>query len=311
MKRYVYVGMVAVLLAGPFAMIGCSTDDQLIMVKRDLSTRIDMVDSRVSRLEGEGSTKKEIEDLRKKQVDMYNNLESLRSNVQDMTGTLEGRVLKMQREMQGRPGGAAGDDTASMRAEISRMNERISLLESRLGMAGGEQETQRQTAAVQQPKSEPRQESRSESRSESRPEHRREAKPEPKQPSAPPTPHTEDGLYNAARDLYTSGQYDASQQMLEQFLSKYPQSRNADSAQFWIGECYFKKKDYGKAILEYQKVVEKYAKGNKVPDALLKQGMSFKALGDKTSAKILFKKVTEQYARSPQADVAQRELEKL
>ena len=53
-------------------------------------------------------------------------------------------------------------------------------------------------------------------------------------------------------------------------IQNHPKSSNADNAQFWIGETYYKEKWYEKAILEYQKVIEKYPSGNKAPAALLK-----------------------------------------
>lgn len=99
--------------------------------------------------------------------------------------------------------------------------------------------------------------------------------------------------------------------MFAQFASLHPKNEKAGSAQFWVGECLFQRKQYGKAILEYQRVVEKYSKSSKVPDALLKQGLAFKYLGDKTSAKILLEKVRDSYPKTSQANVAQKELSKL
>jgi TolA-binding protein len=58
-------------------------------------------------------------------------------------------------------------------------------------------------------------------------------------------------------------------------LKRFPKSDNADNAQFWIGEIYYRQKWYETAILEYQKVIENYPKGNKVQASLLKQGFAF------------------------------------
>ena len=43
-------------------------------------------------------------------------------------------------------------------------------------------------------------------------------------------------------------------------LKRFPQSDQADNAQFWIGETYYRENWYEKAILEYQKVIEKTRK---------------------------------------------------
>jgi TolA-binding protein len=66
-----------------------------------------------------------------------------------------------------------------------------------------------------------------------------------------------------------------------------------------------------RAILEYEKVLKQYPKGDKVPHALLKQGFAFLGLGDRVDAKLLFQKVMKEYPQSPQAEIAARKLKVL
>jgi tol-pal system protein YbgF len=84
-------------------------------------------------------------------------------------------------------------------------------------------------------------------------------------------------------------------QGFEDLLKKYPSSSRANNAQFWLGETYYQEKWYEKAILEYQKVIDKYPKDNKVPAALLKQGFAFLSLGDKTNARLVFRELLNKY----------------
>jgi len=49
------------------------------------------------------------------------------------------------------------------------------------------------------------------------------------------------------------------------------------------GEAFYAEKDYENAILTFQDVVDKYP-GEKAPDAMYKQGLSFLALNDKKNA---------------------------
>jgi len=44
-------------------------------------------------------------------------------------------------------------------------------------------------------------------------------------------------------------------------------------------------------------VIKGFPAGDKVPDALLKQGMSFQKLGDKASAKIVYQQIINKYPR--------------
>jgi len=63
--------------------------------------------------------------------------------------------------------------------------------------------------------------------------------------------------------------------------------------------------------LEYEKVVKNYSSGNKVPYALLKQGLSFLNLGDKTSAKLLLQQVIKDYPNTNQARIARSKLQEI
>jgi tetratricopeptide (TPR) repeat protein len=59
---------------------------------------------------------------------------------------------------------------------------------------------------------------------------------------------------------------------------RHPDSEYAGNAQYWIGECYYTQRDYARALEAFNKVIERYPKGQKVPDALLKVGFSLTAL---------------------------------
>ena len=92
--------------------------------------------------------------------------------------------------------------------------------------------------------------------------------------------------YSAAYQIFKEGNYDKARTEFQNFLATYPDSEYSDNAQFWVGECYFFENKYETAILEYEKVTKNYPNGNKVPYALLKQGISFLKLGDKTIIRI-------------------------
>ena len=119
---------------------------------------------------------------------------------------------------------------------------------------------------------------------------------------------TDDQLYNEAKQAYDKGSLDKARQGFQQLIKTFPKSANADNAQFWIGESYYREKWYEKAILEYQTVIEKYPNGNKVPAAMLKQGLSFLALGDKSNARLILKELEKKYPNSNEAKVAATKL---
>jgi TolA-binding protein len=54
--------------------------------------------------------------------------------------------------------------------------------------------------------------------------------------------------------------------------------------------------------------VKNFPKGNKVPYALLKQGLSFLNLGDKASARLILQQVIKKYPNTNQARIARAKL---
>jgi tol-pal system protein YbgF len=119
---------------------------------------------------------------------------------------------------------------------------------------------------------------------------------------------SEDAIYHSAKQAFDQGDYEAAREKFQKLIKKYPKSKNADNAQFWIGEIYYHEKWYEKAILEYQKVIEKYPKGNKVQASLLKQGFSFFNLGDKANARLIFTELIKKHPNSNEAKIAKKKL---
>ena len=119
---------------------------------------------------------------------------------------------------------------------------------------------------------------------------------------------SENELYTSAKKAYDKGDLNAAREGFQKLLKEFPKSENADNAQFWIGEIYYREKWYEKAILEYQTVIEKYPKGNKVTASLLKQGFAFFNLGDKSNARLILSELIKKYPKSNEAKIAERKL---
>ncbi len=124
-------------------------------------------------------------------------------------------------------------------------------------------------------------------------------------------PSSDQALYSQAKKAFDEGNDQAARKGFEQLIADYPQSPNADNAQFWIGETYYREKWYEKAILEYQKVIEKYPSGNKTPAALLKQGLSFMNIGETGNARLVFKELVARHPNTNEAGIAKQKLESL
>ena len=116
-------------------------------------------------------------------------------------------------------------------------------------------------------------------------------------------------LYKDAYETFHKGDLEGARRKFEAFLKQYPNTELSDNAQFWVGETYYLKKDYERAILEYEKAIVKYPEGDKISAAIFKQALAFLELGDKTNARNLLKRVIEKYPHSDQAEIAKKKLE--
>ncbi len=116
--------------------------------------------------------------------------------------------------------------------------------------------------------------------------------------------------YRSAWQALNGQQYDKAIKQFRTFQRKNPASELADDAQYWIGESYFTRRDYNRAILEYNDVL-KYRKGDKVPAALLRQSQAFVEIGDKTDARLILQKLINDHPNSKQAKEARERLQNL
>jgi tol-pal system protein YbgF len=116
-------------------------------------------------------------------------------------------------------------------------------------------------------------------------------------------------LYKDAYEIFQKGDLEGARKKFEAFLKQYPNTELSDNAQFWIGEIYYLKKDFERAILEYEKAIAKYPEGDKIPAALFKQALAFLELGDKTNARNLLRRLIERYPQSDQTEMAKKKLE--
>lgn len=139
---------------------------------------------------------------------------------------------------------------------------------------------------------------------------------EVRQPPAPPAPApvaaqplSDEAMYLEVKKTFDDGDLEAARNGFEKLLAAYPDSPLANNAQFWIGETYYREQWYEKAILEYQKVIEKYPTGNKVPGAMLKQGFAFANIGETNTARLVLRELVARYPSTDEANLAKQKLE--
>lgn len=136
-----------------------------------------------------------------------------------------------------------------------------------------------------------------------------------KQPAAAkvakkPAANNEKAAYNHAYETL-KGNRQGGINEFKAFLVKYPTSRLAENAHYWIGEANYAKKNYRGAIDSFVIVLNKYKSGRKAPDAAVKLGYSFYALKDWTIARRTFNDVLRYFPGSNAAKLARLRLARM
>lgn len=111
-------------------------------------------------------------------------------------------------------------------------------------------------------------------------------------------------LYRKASEALRSGRHDEAVQGFKDLIKTYPTHELADNAQYWMAECFYDRKDYAQAVREFRRVIERYPNGNKVPDALLKVGFSYLALGSPEAGRQTLAQLQRSYPRHEAAALA-------
>jgi tol-pal system protein YbgF len=265
---------------------GCATKNEVTklergqrMIKRELSAFIEEV-SRFSKhtQDKTGEIEKSLKPLKKGLADTGAQLDNLQVEFQSLRGRAE--EIQYNIDEQSKDGSSLKTEYVS---ELKDIHTKLSELETRLLIVEGffsskddpsEKTKQRDMTEAKEPKS-------------------------------------KEQIYNEAYDEFKKGNTEKARVGFRKYLEQFPKTEYSDNAQYWIGESFFIEKKYREAILEFEEAISNYPKGNKVPSALLKQGLAFYRLGDKTSARLLLQKVTKEYPESSQAEIAKRELKNL
>jgi tol-pal system protein YbgF len=111
-------------------------------------------------------------------------------------------------------------------------------------------------------------------------------------------------LYREALEILRGGHPEAARVGFRRFLDANPQHDYADNAQYWIGECDYAAGNLGAAARSFRTVVERYPRGNKVPDAMLKLGFTLQALGDDGAGRAVLESLTRAFPRHEAARLA-------
>ena len=118
----------------------------------------------------------------------------------------------------------------------------------------------------------------------------------------------ENGAYEAAYDLFKSGNYQGAITRFQNFLESYPASRLAPSALYWIGNAYYALRDFDNAIETQRNLIKAFPDSAKAPDALLNIASSQREMNKMVTSRRTLENLIARYPASDAADKAKQRL---
>jgi len=120
-----------------------------------------------------------------------------------------------------------------------------------------------------------------------------------------------EALYKKGLEKFKAGDMAAARDNLNKFIEQNPKHELIPNAHYWVGETLYGEKQYEQAILAFQEVIKKYPQQPKVPAAMLKQALAFRAIKDTKSARYVLRKLVESYPKSEEGKKAKTLLKQI
>jgi tol-pal system protein YbgF len=129
-------------------------------------------------------------------------------------------------------------------------------------------------------------------------------------PSGNPAGPGPEQMYDLSLQQYRRGSVSTARVGFREFLRVFPTHERAADALFYVGES-FEKEAPDSAAAVYDQVVKAFPNSPRAPSALYKLGRLAEQRGDRAAARTLYARVIAGYPRSPEADLARQNQQRL
>jgi len=117
--------------------------------------------------------------------------------------------------------------------------------------------------------------------------------------------------YDKAFSSLKSGRYQQSITDFSEFVTSFPNSIYIPNALYWLGEASYVNRDFKRALDEFTKVVSQYSTHSKAKDAMLKVGFIQYENKQWQQARETLEKVTASYPGTTVASLAKKRLDRM
>src|SRR5216117_1930902 len=235
---------------------------------------------------------------------------------------LKGDVRKVELQVQALQADLAKSDAAraaerdTILLEVRRLQQALSTQQAYLVQMRGDLRTelisvQQQLVSVQELTGQSQQRlSELRSRLEARSQAPDPAAGVPVGPSGNPAGPGPNQMYDVSLQQYRRGSLATARLGFREFLRVFPTHERAPDALFYVGES-FEQSAPDSAAAVYDQLVRAYPNSPRAPSALYKLGVLAEQRGDKTTARTFYSRVIATYPRSPEADLARQNQQRL
>jgi tol-pal system protein YbgF len=105
-------------------------------------------------------------------------------------------------------------------------------------------------------------------------------------------------LFEHGKEAFDAGKYREARKAFEKFSADFSSHGKAADAQYFLGQTYFKQKQWVTSVFEFQKVVENHDRSARVDDATYHIGAALLKMGRCDQAKGWFQLVIDEYGNS-------------
>jgi TolA-binding protein len=127
-------------------------------------------------------------------------------------------------------------------------------------------------------------------------------------PTGPPAGISAEELWTNARRDQQTGKTPLAAQEYQQYLTYFPNTEYAASAQFFLGQIAYNDGDYKSAVQSFDAVLERYPQNARTKDAAYLKGLALAKSGQRTQAVQELRALIQKYPGSEQARKAQAAL---
>lgn len=120
-----------------------------------------------------------------------------------------------------------------------------------------------------------------------------------------------ENIYYTSYSDYLKKNYDLAIKGFEQFIRLFPNNGLSDNSLYWIGECYYSQKMYQKAADTFNRLINEYRDGDKIPAAMLKKGFALIEMGNQNQGTAALKELISAFPLSEEASLAQQKIREI